>query len=361
MSETTIGTKRCAGRILVVDDKEANLRLLEDLLRTIGGYANVECLSDSRKFVRLYTELQPDLILLDLHMPHVDGFAIMEQLKALVAPNSYVPILVLTADVTPATKVRALAGGAKDFVTKPIDATEVLLRVNNLLETRSLHMALKDQNAILEVKVSERTQDLESAQTEILSRLALAAEYRDDITGRHAQRVGDLAAHLAGRLGVPRADVEMLRHAAPLHDVGKIGIPDSILLKPERLTSEEYAVMKTHTTLGAQMLSGSPFRLLRMAEEIALSHHERWTGSGYPRGLRQDEIPLMGRIVAVADTYDALTSDRAYRPAHSPEVAWALMSSSAPRDWDPDVIAALRATLHDAGGALAAPIAARTA
>lgn len=328
-----------AARVLIVDDQEANVRLLERILQQ-AGFNNVKSTTDARLTVPLYTGFRPDLLLLDLHMPNIDGFDVMEELRGRIAEGTYFPILVLTADITPEVKQRALAGGAKDFLTKPVDAIEVILRIRNLLETRLLHLELRNQNEILEVRVLERTQELEEAQIEILERLALAAEYRDDNTGQHTYRVGDTSALLARALALPHGQVDLMRRAAPLHDVGKIGIPDDILLKPNKLTPDEFEVMKTHTTIGARILSGSKFPLLQLARRIALAHHERWDGGGFPEGLKGDQIPLEARIVAVADAYDAMTSNRPYRKALPHERAWSILWDGAGTQWDARVVEA---------------------
>ncbi len=330
-------------RILIVDDQEANVRLLERILQQ-AGYANLKGITDPRLVLPLFAGFRPDLILLDLHMPHADGFAVMEELRPRIPEDAYLPILVLTADITPEAKQRALSGGARDFLTKPFDATEVILRIRNLLQTRFLHLQLQNQNQILEEKVRERTQELEEARLEILERLALAAEFRDDDTGQHTHRVGETSALLARALRFPDARVELVRRAAPLHDVGKIGIPDLILLKPGKLTSQEYEVMKTHTTIGARMLSGSRFPLLQLAAEIALSHHERRDGAGFPRGLKGEAIPIEARIVAVADAFDAMTYDRPYRKALPASEAWEILSDGAGTQWDARVVEALAST-----------------
>ena len=246
-------------------------------------------------------------------MPEMDGLAVMDQLNE-IAEASYLPILMLTGDMTPEARQEALSRGAKDFVSKPFHADEVLLRIRTLLETRFLYFQVQSQNQILEAKVRERTRELEAAQIEIIERLARAAEFRDDNTGQHTERVGQMAALLARQLGLPDPQVSLIRRAAPLHDVGKIGVPDAILLKLGKLTLDEFELVKTHTTIGARILSGSRFSVLRLAEEIAFSHHERWDGDGYV-GIRQDQIPLAGRIVAVADVFDALTQKRPYKAA----------------------------------------------
>jgi cyclic di-GMP phosphodiesterase len=326
-------------RIMVVDDRKANVLLIERILAR-AGYVNVASTTDSRTAVQLFVEFSPDVVLLDLHMPHLDGLALLKELQPLITPQCYLPIVVLTADETPELRNRALLLGAKDFLVKPFDPTEVALRIKNLIETRRLHIQLLNQNGTLEEKVRDRTLALEEAQLETLDRLARAAEYRDDNTGKHTQRVGVTAALVAERLGLSEARVELMRRAAPLHDVGKIGIVDQVLLKPGRLTVEEFEVVKTHAVIGAKILSGSRFEVLRYAEELARSHHERWDGRGYPDGLVSDDIPLSGRIVSIVDVFDALTHDRPYKRAWNPEDALQEIRSQSGKQFDPDVVAA---------------------
>jgi putative two-component system response regulator len=263
----------------------------------------------------------------------------MERLRASIDPGTYLPILVLTADISQSIKQRALACGAKDFLTKPFDITEVVLRMRNLLETRFLHLRLAGHNRELEVKVRERTLDLEAARVEVLQRLSLAAEFRDDDTGQHTQRVGHTSALLAQALGLPDEEVGLVRLAAPLHDVGKIGIADAILLKPGKLTPEEFGVMTTHTSIGGKILTGSHSPLLQLAERIALNHHERWDGGGYPHGRCGEDIPLAGRIVSVADVFDALTHPRPYKKAWPVEQAVAEVERLGGSKFDPAVVA----------------------
>lgn len=329
-------------RILIIDDQQANVTLLERILRR-AGYVNLRSTTEPREVPSAYSEFGPDLLLLDLHMPHLDGFAVMTGLKPLIPAGAYFPILVLTADITPETKQQALANGAKDFVTKPFDHTEVLLRIENLLETRALHLELRSHNQLLEEKVRERTRELEEAHLEILERLAVAAEFRDDETGQHAKRVGQMSAILARNLGLPSDQAELIQRAAPLHDVGKIGVPDHILLKHGALTSEEFEIIKAHTTIGARILSGGRFPLLRMAEEIARTHHERWDGTGYPQGLKDEAIPLSGRIVALADAFDALVSVRPYKKAMRIEDSVAAIRAGRGTQFDPAVVDAFLA------------------
>lgn len=323
-------------RILIIDDEPANVRLLERLLQQ-EGFASLESATDPRQALPLFTEFRPDLILLDLHMPHLDGFAVLKQIRARIREDDYLPIIVLTADVTGEAKQQALSMGAMDFLTKPLDHTEVRLRIRNVMHTRFLYQQLQNQKQILEEKVHERTGELEQANLEALERLALAAEFRDDDTGQHTQRVGHTSAILAQALSFAPDQVELIRRAAPLHDVGKIAIPDAILRKPGKLTPEEFEIIKTHTTIGARILSGSRSRPLQVAEEIALTHHERWDGTGYA-GLAGEKIPLAGRIVALADVFDALTHDRVYRKAWPFEQAIGEIELQRGRQFEPRLV-----------------------
>jgi putative two-component system response regulator len=331
-------------RILIVDDEPANVALLERLLKQ-KGYTNLVVTTESAQVLELCARMPPDLILLDLHMPTPDGFEVLEQLEPWIS-GRWLPVLVLTADATRDTKQRALASGAKDFLVKPLDAVEVLLRIRNLLEMRFLQLEFRKQNLELEQRVDDQLSDLSEARLEMLQRLALAAEYRDDATGQHTQRVGRTSALLARALDVEPEEVELIRHAATLHDVGKIGIPDAILLKPARLTPEEFEQIKTHVTVGAMILSGSRSPLLRVAEQVALTHHEWWDGSGYVAGMRGEEIPLAGRIVAVADVFDALTTDRPYKGAMGLDEALDEIASLRGTQFDPDVVDAFGTLDH---------------
>jgi putative two-component system response regulator len=322
-------------RILIVDDEPANVELLKRLLER-SGFNQLHSTNDPREAAPMFKELAPDLVLLDLHMPHMDGLQVIDELNAL-GHATYLPILMLTGDMTPEARREALSRGAKDFVNKPFHADEVLLRIRTLLETRFLYLEIQSQNEELEKKVQERTKELEAAQIEILERLARAAEFRDDNTGQHTERVGQMAALVAQEAGMEPEQVVLIRRAAPLHDVGKIGIPDSVLLKLGKLTEEEFALVKTHTTIGARILSGSRFDLLQLAEQIARCHHERWDGSGY-EGLAGENIPLPGRIVAVADVFDALTQKRPYKAAWPITEAVAEIERQRYRQFDPTIV-----------------------
>lgn len=333
-------------RILIIDDQEPNLRVLDRLLRR-AGYGCLRATTDPREGVASAAAFRPDLVLLDLHMPELDGFGVLDALRASHPADEYLPVLILTGDETREVKQRALAAGAKDFLTKPFQPTETLLRIRNLLETRLLHMELRRQNERLEARVRERTQELEGARLEILDRLARAAEYRDDTTGEHTRRVGETAALLAEQLGLSAEEVELIRRAAPLHDIGKIGIPDRILLKAGRLTPEEFEVMKTHTEIGAQILSGSRIPVLVRARQIALTHHAHWDGGGYPE-LAGVDIPVSGRIVALADVFDALTHERPYKPPWPPAEAFEEIEGQSGSHFDPSVVDAF-AVVYEAG------------
>jgi putative two-component system response regulator len=324
-------------RILIVDDQAANLRFFTSVLE-VAGYQHLRCLEDSRHVVAEFTGFGPDLVLLDLHMPHVDGFAVMKQLAGLIAADDFLPFLVLTGDDTPATRESALTQGANDFLAKPFSPTEIVLRVKNLLHTRSLHTLLRAEKSSLEQKVRERTEQLEQAQSEILSRLVIAAEYQDDDLREHPFRVGELAARLAEAMGVPPDQVELVRRAAPLHDVGKIGLPDWVKYKQGALTPEEVNILRSHTSIGAEILGGSQFPVLKLAREIALCHHERWDGCGYPLKLSKDEIPMPARVVSVADTFDAMTNDSLYRRAVPVNEALAEIKRQRGRQFDPAVV-----------------------
>ncbi|MEP6550737.1 MAG: HD domain-containing phosphohydrolase [Gemmatimonadales bacterium] len=329
-------------RILIIDDHQANIEALKRILRS-AGFVSVNSATDPMVGIALVQTWSPDLLLLDLHMPQLDGFGVLEAIRPQLEGDSHLPVLMLTADSSHETKRQALAGGVKDFLTKPFDAIEAVLRIENLLENRSLYTTVRKQNELLEQRVAERTLELEEAQVEILQRLAAAGEFRDDETGEHTHRVGHLAALLAKGVGLSEAHVDLIRRAAPLHDVGKIGIPDAILLKPGRLTPKERRIMETHVAIGAEMLAGGRSPLVQGAERIARGHHERWDGKGYPDGLAKEHIPIEARIVGVADFLDALTHNRPYRRAWSVAKTVAKIVAGRGTHFDPIVVDAMLA------------------
>jgi putative two-component system response regulator len=325
--------------ILAVDDDPHSLAVIAALLED-EGFQNVVTTTAPEQVLELFSRHRPDLVILDLHMPGQNGLEVMRDLDPWISASGFLPIVVLTGDATPESRQQALKDGAMDFLTKPFDATEVSLRIRNLLATRHMHSRIEDQNQFLEHLVSERTAELEEARLEILDRLARAAEFRDDETGQHTRRVGELAEAIGRVLGFDDRHAELLRRAAPLHDLGKIGIPDAVLLKPGKLSRKEHGVMRGHTLIGAQILSGSEVPLLHTSSAIALTHHERWDGNGYPEGMRGTDIPLVGRIVAVADVFDALTHARPYKQAWSIEQAMDELRSQAGEQFDPAVVEA---------------------
>ena len=323
-----------SGRVLIIDDNKAILAVLTRLLQH-AGLSAIQAVSEAAEAVATYQDFRPDLVLLDLHMPGLSGFEVLEQLQARSQEVVKVPVVMLTGDQDQRNRTRALAMGASDFLNKPFDSMEVLLRVRARLETRSLELRLAEHNQELEARVASRTRELEESQLEMLQRLAGAAELRDDDTGQHTQRVGAMAGRLALAAGLPPERADLIARAAPLHDIGKIGVPDAILRKPGKLTPEEFAEMRTHAAVGARILSGGHSELMQLAERIAHHHHERWDGAGYPCRLSGEAIPLEARIVAVVDFFDALTHERPYRGAVPVDRTLAMIGEASGAHFDP--------------------------
>jgi len=322
--------------ILAVDDEPTNLKLLDKMLRA-EGYTNLTFLEDPRRAVDAYRESGASLILLDINMPHLDGYAVMERLRGLGDPM-LPPIVVLTAQSAGEFVLRAFQAGARDYVTKPFDRAELMARVRNLLEAHLAHRLVWSHNAVLEELVKERTAKLRNTRLQVVRRLGRAAEYRDNETGNHVLRMSKVSAVIARYAGWTAEDTELMLHASPLHDIGKIGIPDHILLKPGKLTPDEWEIMKGHVPIGADILAEDDTDLLVLARSIALSHHEKWDGSGYPAGLAGDAIPQEGRIVALADVFDALTAERPYKPAWSVADAVDYIRDQAGRHFEPALV-----------------------
>ena len=322
--------------ILVVDDEPANVMLLEKILET-KGFSNVFSTQDPTKVLSLFQQLNSDLILLDLNMPVLDGYGVMDKLNELTN-NKPPPILVLTAQDMQSYRQRALDNGARDYVTKPFDASELISRVRNLLEVQMAHKYMSHQNEILERKVQERTQMIHDTRLQVVRRLGRAAEYRDNETGLHIIRMSKMAAVIGKAAGMSDEECDLLLNAAPMHDIGKIGIPDNILLKPGKFEGDEWAIMQTHAQIGADILSGDDSELMTMAHEIALSHHEKWNGKGYPNALEGEAIPLSGRVTALADVFDALTSVRPYKKAWTVEDAVSLIKEESGQHFDPRLV-----------------------
>lgn len=324
-------------RIFVIDDEPANLKLLNKLLAS-QGYRNLVLIQDPREVLDRYREVRPDLILLDINMPHLDGHQVMGQLQALSDPLMP-PIVILTAQLGRDHMLKALALGARDFIGKPFDRDELLMRVRNLLDAQLAHRLVHDQKSVFEEMVRTRTDELRQTRLHVVQCLGRAAEYRDNETGLHIVRMSQVSALLARSMGWTEDMCELMLHASPMHDIGKIGICDDILLKPGKLTPQEFEIMKTHASMGADMLLGDTSELLKLARAIAIAHHEKWDGSGYPNGLIGDAIPLVGRIVAVADVFDALTSSRPYKKAWPTDDVVAFIKENSGRHFDPEVVA----------------------
>lgn len=337
-------------KLLVVDDDPANVRFLDRLL-ALDGYTQVFTATSGIAAIEHTVVNCPDLVLLDLQMPGIDGYEVLETIRATIGPEGFLPILVFTADATMQARKRALELGASDFLTKPGEAQEILLRVKNFLIVRDLHHQLTEKNQNLEELVRARTQELEASQMEIIERLALAGERRDDDTGEHTRRVSELSASIALRMGLPERTVDLLLLTARLHDLGKIGVPDSVLLKPGKLTAAEYSEMQRHCVAGANILSNGQTPLLQMAERIARSHHEKFDGTGYPEGLSGEDIPIEARIVAVADVFDALSHARPYKPAWEISAAIAEIKNQRGRHFDPDIVDAFLSVMDSVDGA----------
>ncbi len=332
-------------KILIIDDEPANVTLVERMLKK-NGFHNLRSTTDSREAVAIYKECAPDLVLLDLAMPYIDGFQIMEELNK-IAGNSYVPVLVLTAQSDPRTRLRALSSGAKDFLAKPLDLLEAVMRISNMLTIRLMHNQLRDRNKILEEKVKERASEIHDTCQEVILRLGRAAEYRDNETSMHIIRMSRFCERLGREAGMNESECRLLLDASPMHDIGKIAIPDRILLKPGKLDAEEWEIMKMHATIGASMLGGSDHELLQLAETIAFTHHEKWDGSGYPRGLQGVKIPFVGQIVAICDVFDALTNERPYKKAWPMEEAVQYVQDQSDKHFNPHLVELFTGILPD--------------
>lgn len=330
------------GNILVVDDQDFNLRLLEAFLTPLGH--TVRFATDGMDCIEKVQEEKPDLILLDIMMPRMDGFETAVQLKN-NAETRRIPLVMVTSLTEVDERVKALECGADDFLSKPVNEMELRARVNSLLEVKAYHDHMRDYQKKLESEVARRTEELREAfatikrsSLETIYRLSRAAEFKDDDTGEHIIRIGHFSAAIAKHMGLSEQEVETILYAAPMHDVGKIATPDAILRKPGKLDAEEWVIMKQHCQQGALILEDSDSKLLQLAESIALTHHEKWDGSGYPHGLQGSEIPIAGRITAIADVFDALTSKRPYKEPFSLEKSFAIIQESKGSHFDPKVV-----------------------
>jgi putative two-component system response regulator len=334
-----------AAPILIVDDIEANVLLLENLLRQ-RGYRNFSSTCDPFAVAGMHREQHFAAILLDMQMPGLDGLGVMRQLRA-EAPANHLPVLVITAQTDQDLRLKALELGARDYVTKPFVVMELVQRLRNLLEVELAYRDRQQQAAILEARVRERTRELEETQREILNRLARAGEFRDNETGNHVSRVSHSARALALAAGLDEVSAEMILCASPMHDVGKIGVPDDILLRPGRLEGGDLEQMRRHVEIGGEILGGHAAPVMQMAARIALGHHERWDGAGYPAGSAGESIPLEARIVAICDVFDALLSVRPYKPAWTMEAAVGYVTDQAGKHFDPQLVSCFLAILPE--------------
>ena len=329
-------------KILVVDDEDRNLRLMDAMLVSLDY--EVILARDGGEALEKVQEVPPDVVLLDIMMPGLDGFEVAGRLKE-NEETKIIPIVMVTALKEVEDRVKALEAGADDFLTKPVDRTELKARVRSLLKVKAYNDHMRNYQKELEAEVARRTEQLhrafeqiKSASLETIYRLSQAAEYRDEDTGAHIQRMSRYAAAVAGKMGMTDKAVENILYAAPMHDVGKIGTPDRILLKPAKLDPDEWEIMKQHTLIGGRILGGSESGFIKLGEVIALTHHEKWDGGGYPKGIKGARIPLAGRITAIADVFDALTSKRPYKEPFAVEKSLDIIKEGRGNHFDPDVV-----------------------
>nr|WP_199405181.1 MULTISPECIES: two-component system response regulator [Corallincola] len=314
--------------ILVVDDTPENIDVLAGLLR--DDY-NVKAAKNGEIALKIaHLSPPPELILLDIMMPGIDGYEVCRRLKE-DPVTKHIPVIFVTAKISPEDELRGLELGAVDYITKPISPPIVKARVKTQL-------ALFNQNRELDRKVKEQTATIAETRQKVIERLGRAAEYKDNETGMHVVRMSHYSRILAVAVGMNEADADLLKAAAPMHDIGKIGIPDRVLQKPGKLDAEEWEVMQSHAVIGGEILGDDESELLKLAKLVALTHHEKWNGKGYPNGLAGEDIPLEGRIVAIADVFDALTSERPYKKGWSVEDAIALLEKEAGEHFDPRLV-----------------------
>ena len=345
-------------RILVIDDEAVNIKVIQKYLQQ-AGYSQIRGITDPTFALMGISIEQPDVILLDVMMPRVSGLELLASIRS-NPTTAHLPVIILTASCDRETKLAVLERGATDFLAKPVDPCELGPRVRNALVVKKYHDGLRNYAQTLEDAVRNRTAELEASRRDVIYCLARAAELRDDDTGHHVLRVGKYAAVIGRAIGLSEPDVEMLEQAAQLHDIGKIGIPDEILLKPGKLDPEQYERMqkhvglgqkiieplsqadwetlKHHVEIGQKVLDSSRSPLLRMAGRIALTHHERWNGQGYPLGLAGEDIPLEGRITAVADVFDALSSRRPYKKPFPIDKCFEIIEADRGQHFDPAMV-----------------------
>lgn len=332
-------------RILLIDDTQLNITLLQYLLKKIPEYESI-AFTDPLKALDWCKNNEPDLVVVDYMMPEMDGISFTRQFRSFLNYED-IPVLMVTANNETNVRHDALISGVTDFLNKPLDNNEFMARVRNMLALRKNHKRLMNHAAWLAEEVSKATAKIKEQEQETIFCLAKAAEYRDPETGAHILRMAHYSKHIASMLGLSLEQQNLLLEAAPMHDIGKVGIPDSILLKPGKLTDKEFALMKHHAIIGYELLNTSSSHLLKVAAEIAYTHHEKFDGSGYPRGLSGNNIPLFGRIVAVADVFDALTSERPYKKAWDVKQASQLLRDGSGIHFDPSCVEAFFKSFDD--------------
>jgi response regulator RpfG family c-di-GMP phosphodiesterase len=332
-------------QVLVIDDAALNLKLMEHLIRRLPDCTSM-LFESSADALAWCARNDPDLVIVDYMMPAPDGMEFAARFRQLPG-KAEIPLLMVTANTELEVRYRALEAGINDFLTKPIDRTELLSRARNMLRLRAAQKQLENRAAWLESEVRIATSEIAARELETIVRLARAAEFRDPDTGAHIQRMAHCSRLIARHIGLSSIDQDILLRAAPLHDVGKLGTPDQILLKPGKLTAQEWEVMKQHAAIGYEILRESASPVIQAGAEIAWTHHEKYDGSGYPRGLCGEAIPLFGRIVAIADVFDALTSIRPYKRPWSVEEAVSFMREQAGRQFDPRLLDAFLQALPE--------------
>ncbi len=334
-----------AASILIIDDEPFNVEILLDLLE-LEGFTHVTGTSKPVEGIQLYKERDFDLILLDINMPVMDGFQVMSAFSNIIK-TIHPPILILTALKDREVRIKALNSSARDFLEKPFDSDEAVCRISNLLEMHLTQKIFEKYSITLEKSVQERTRKIEKTQAEILDCLAYAAEYRDMDTANHTIRVGWYSRIIAEKYGFRANELDLIQQAAPMHDIGKIGVSDTILLKPGKLDADEFKKMQLHPEIGAEILSKSNARVMKIARIIALSHHEKWNGKGYPKGLKGLKIPIQGRIVAIADVFDALSMERPYKKAWPLDKTLNLFAEESGEHFDPQLVKLFMDSLPD--------------
>ena len=342
---TAATAKQRNAMVMIVDDQFTGRRILEQLIHSIDSALQVETFGNPYQALKLAAEHTPDLVLTDYKMPSIDGIDFICRFRMI--PNCIdVPLVMVTVVEDPEIRYKALDVGATDFLVRPIDQHECRARCKNLLTMRRQQIIIKNRASWLEEQVSAATLKIRNREKETLLRLAKAGEYRDEGTGNHVLRMARYCRVIAEQLELTRTDCEEIELAAPMHDIGKIGISDNILLKPGMLTLEERKIMQTHTIIGHEILKDSPSRYLQLGAVIAMTHHEKFDGTGYPEGLVGNEIPLAARIVSVADVYDALTTKRPYKSPWSCVNAVDYIKKQSGHHFDPDCVQALICQLH---------------